>query len=126
MLSARKDKLKKTSRNTSPSETDEVVILAYDADRAPREVEIESRLIASQVVQVEDKLLGQVLLLAEDYPSYTWKHETVLVARHVDASHARHTEVPLDIRVYEWRDESSGGRINVDINVPSARSPTLE
>ena len=61
------------------AEADELVVLANDLRSALGEVEGERRLLCAKVVDVEDKLLGQVLGSAPDDPADTGVDETVLL-----------------------------------------------
>ena len=51
------------------------------------EVQRESRLIGTEVIDMEHKLFGQVLLTPPHNPSNPCIHKTVFVATHVDALH---------------------------------------
>ncbi len=53
------------------AEADELVILANDLGGALREVEREGGLIGAKVVDVEDKLFGEVFGFTPDDPTYT-------------------------------------------------------
>ena len=69
------------------------------------EVERESGLVSAEVVDVEDELVGEVLLVAPYHPANAGIHEPVLVPAYVDAFHQRQPEVLLQLRVQERRDE---------------------
>jgi hypothetical protein len=57
---------------------DKLVVLANDLAGAFAEVEREGSLVGAEVVDVENKLLGQVLGAAPDNPANTGVDETVL------------------------------------------------
>lgn len=59
------------------SEADELVVLGDDLGGSLGEVECEGGLICAEVVDVEDKLLGEVFRGAPDDPTHTWVHEAV-------------------------------------------------
>ena len=61
------------------SETNELVVLADDLGGAFGEVEREGGLVGAEVVDVEDKLFGEVLGSAPDDPAYTRVDESVPV-----------------------------------------------
>ena len=48
------------------------------------EIQVERVVCGTQVVQLKDELLGEILCTAPDDPSYTNSTHTVLVARGVD------------------------------------------
>ena len=83
------------------------------------EVEREGGLVGAEVVDVEDEVLGQVLLAAPDAPADAGVDEAVLVAADVDALHPRQPEVPLQLRVQERRDEPAAGGVHVDGRPPT-------
>jgi len=85
------------------------------------EVEGEGGLVGAEVVDVEDELLRQVLLGPPDAPPDAGVDQAILVPTDVDALHERQTEVPLQFRVQERRDEPATRCVHVDRRVPAAR-----
>lgn len=67
---------------------------------------------------MEDELLRQILLAPPDDPANARVDEAVLVPADIDALHQRQPEVPLELRVEEWRYEPSARGVDVDRHVP--------
>ena len=88
--------------------------------RASGEVKGESWLVGAKVVYMEDEIFGKVFFTAPDCPADAGVDETVLVAANVDAPHERKAEVPLQLWVYERRDETAARRVHMDGCVPAA------
>lgn len=84
------------------------------------EVESECGLIRSKIVNVEDKLIGQVLLVPPHDPPDTGVHQPVLVATHIYTLDQGQPEVPLEFRVQKRGDESATRGIHVNRRVPTA------
>jgi hypothetical protein len=61
------------------AEADELVVLADDLGGALGEVEGEGGLLGAEVVDVEDEVLGEVLVRAPDDPANTGVDEAILV-----------------------------------------------
>lgn len=61
------------------AEADELVVLADDLGGALGEVEGEGGLLGAEVVDVEDEVLGEVLVGAPDDPANTGVDEAILV-----------------------------------------------
>jgi hypothetical protein len=61
------------------SEADKLVVLSNDLTSAAREVEREGRLVRTQVVDVEDEFLREVLGIAPHNPAHTGVNKTVLM-----------------------------------------------
>lgn len=66
-----------------PAEADELVVLTDDLGGAFGEVESERRLVCTEVVNVEDELLGEVFGFTPDDPAYTGVNLWWLVRYHV-------------------------------------------
>ena len=98
-------------------EADEVVVLGEHHRGAGREVEGEGGVGLAEVVLVEDEVVGQVGLLAEDEPADARVDEPELVAGDVDRAHLLEPEVPLGVRVEEGPDEAAGGGVDVERDV---------
>jgi hypothetical protein len=96
-----------------------LVVLRDDLAR-----ERECWLVGAEVVDVEDEVVGEVLLAPPDHPSDAGVDEAVLVPADVDALHQRQPEVPLQLRGQERRDEPAARRVHVDGSVPP-RPPVL-
>lgn len=60
------------------AETDELVVLSHDLGSTLGEVEGEGGLVSTEVVDVEDKVLGEVLGSSPEDPTDTGVDETVL------------------------------------------------
>ena len=52
-----------------------------------REIESESGLISTKIVNMEDKLIRQVLLVPPDDPTNSSIYKSILVATYIDALH---------------------------------------
>jgi hypothetical protein len=61
------------------SEADELVVLANDLGSTLGEIESEGGLVGTEVIDVEDELLGEVFRGTPDDPAYTWVDEAVPV-----------------------------------------------
>lgn len=61
------------------AKTDQLVVLSDDLRRSSGEVEGERSLISTEVVDVEDQLLGEVLGITPDHPANTGIDKAVLV-----------------------------------------------
>lgn len=84
-----------------PPQPEKVVILTEDARGTTREVEVESWLITAEIIQTEHQIIGEFTLVPPHDPSDTGVHQTVLVARYIDALHSRYAEIPLKIREHK-------------------------
>jgi hypothetical protein len=102
--------------------SNKLVVLRDDLAGAFGEVKCEGGLVGAEVVDVEDELVGQVLLVAPDAPADAGVDEAVLMAADVDALDPGETEVPLQLRVEEGRDEAAARRVNVDRRFPAENS----
>lgn len=64
-----------------------------------REVEGESLLIITKIVDVEDKFIRQVFLVPPNHPPYPGIHKTILVTTNVYTLNQWQSEVPFQFRV---------------------------
>ena len=94
-------------------EPDEVVVLRQHHRGTRGEVQRERRVGLAEVVLVEDQVLGEVGLLAEDQPADARVDEAVLVAGDVDRPDLLELEVPLRVGVEEGPDERATGAVDV-------------
>lgn len=96
------------------AEMHEVEVLCDDRVGGAREVQRERVLDRAEVVQLEDQVLGQVLLRPPDDPSDTDVRESKLVSGRVDRHDAGDLEVPQVLRRRERRDERARRAVDVD------------
>lgn len=94
-----------------------MVVLSDDLRSSAREVEGKRCLIGTEVVDVEDEFLGQVLGVAPYNPTDTRVYESVLVSGDVDGRDFGKTEVPEQTGVNEGGNETTRCSIDVDINI---------
>lgn len=94
------------------AEADQLVVLTQNLRGATGEVEGEGSLIGTEVVDVENELLGEVLGVTPDGPADTGVNQTVLVAGYVDGNHTFQSKVPLEVGVDKRSDEAT--RCSVD------------
>ena len=99
------------------AETHEVVVLGEDHRGAGGEVEREGRVRLPQVVLVEDQVLSEIRLLAEDQPADSGIDESELVAGGVDRPYLLQPEVPLRVRIEKRPDEGAAGAVDVEGDV---------
>src|SRR5215472_959163 len=97
------------------------VVLGDDLARRAGEVQRERGQVAAEVVDAEDKVLGQVGHIPPDDPAHAQRREAELVTGGVDRRDPRNLEVPFERRLQKGRDEASRGRVDVDGDV-QARS----
>lgn len=102
------------------AEADELVVLADDLGGALGEVESEGGLVGTEVVDIEDELLGEELGVAPDDPADAGIDEAVLVAGDVDADDVGEAEIPFQLGDDEGRDETTGCGVDVDGGVETA------
>ena len=75
---------------------------------------------AAEVVDVEDKFFGEVVLFSPQSPADAQRRETELMARGVDGFHARKAEVPHELRLDEGREKCAAGSVDVDGDVEAS------
>jgi len=102
------------------AQADKLVVLPNDLTRTAREVERKRRLVGTEVVDVEDKLLREVLCVAPDDPADTRVDEAVLVAGDVDGGDLWQAEVPEQAGVDKGGDEAARCGIDVDVYIDVA------
>jgi hypothetical protein len=78
-------------------------------------------LVAPQVVDVEEQLLGEVLRGPPDGPPDAWVAQAVLVPADVDALHPLVAEVHRQLGVRKRRHKRPARAIHVDGDLPAAR-----
>lgn len=83
-----------------------------------RKVEGKSGLVSSQIVDMKNQFLREILLVTPHYPSNTGIHKPILVATYVDALHQGQPKVPHKVWVQKRRYKSSTCSVYVDGNVP--------
>jgi hypothetical protein len=91
--------------------------LSDDLRSSAGEVEGKGCLIGTEVIDVEDEFLGQVLGVTPYDPTDTRVNESVLVSGDVDRRNFGKTEVPEQTGVNEGGDETTRCSIDVDINI---------
>lgn len=96
------------------AQADQLVILANNMGGTLGEVQSETSLVGSEIIDVEDQLLGQVLGRAPDDPTNTGVDQTVLVSGDVDGDDLLETEVPGQIGLGEGSDKATASGIDVD------------
>ena len=84
------------------------------------EIESESGLISSKVVNVENKFFRQVFLAPPDNPTDSSIDKTIFVATNVNALHKGKSEVPFKLWVQKWCNKSTTSCINMNLGIPSA------
>lgn len=82
-------------------------------------IEGEGWLIRPKIVNMEDELIRQIFLAPPDDPSDSGVDETVFVSTDIDALHQRQPEIPFQLWVQEWCNESTTCRIYMDWSIPS-------
>ena len=105
---------------TAAAQAQEVVVLTDHLVSRPGEVQGERRHVPAEVVHPEDQILRQKVGVAPHHETDTWIGQSVLVAADVDRRHPRETEVPLEVGMQEWHDESSAGPVDMhrDVQAP--------
>ena len=99
------------------AETQEIVVLGDGLAAGAREVQREGGHVAAEIIDVEDQVLGEVLLLAPDHPPAAQGREAELVAGRVDGLDPRNPEIPFELRRAERRQESAAGPVHVNRDV---------
>lgn len=99
------------------AKADQLIVLSDDLRRSAGEVECEGSLISTEVVDVEDQLLREILGITPDHPANTRVDKTILVTRDVDGCDLLKTEIPEQVRVDERSNEATGSGIDVDVDI---------
>lgn len=87
-----------------------------------REIESEGGLFSSKVLDVEDKILRQVIFAPPDYPPDSGIHKTVLMSTNIDTLYQWKTEIPFQLWINEWRNESTTSCVNMNRSIPSGNT----
>lgn len=83
------------------------------------EIEGESGLVSSKIVDMEDEFIRQVFLVPPDDPTNSSINKPILVPTHINTLYKGQPKVPLKIRVNEWGNKPSTRSINMNRSVPS-------
>lgn len=89
------------------AKSDHLVVLRDDVRCTFGKVEGEGSLVSTEVVDVEDELLGKIFWRSPDDPTNTGVDQTIFVARDVDGDYLFELEVPLEVGVDEGSDEAT-------------------
>lgn len=111
------------------AEADELVVLADDLGGTFGEVEGEGGLVGTEVVDVEDELLGEVFGSTPDNPADSWVDESVPVAGPISKSLRGRgvlaylcPEVLIETTFSSLKSHSKSGTTNGATNPPDAAS----
>src|ERR1700722_8813558 len=85
------------------AQSKEIVVLADDLAGGTRKVQREGRHVSTQVVDVEDQILGQIHTVAPYHPSNAQRRQAKLVPRRVDRFDSRQPEIPGESGVAKRR-----------------------
>ena len=99
------------------AQADEVVVLGHDLTGRPREVDLEHGHVATQVGDMEDEVVGQVLLVPPQHPAHPQGCQPELVSRGADRLDPGDTEVPYDAGSAEGGEEGARSAVDVDTDV---------
>src|SRR5579862_9795679 len=102
---------------TVTTQSHEVVVLGDDLPSRTGEVEVEVRHVTAEIVDVEDQLVGKLVLVAPDHPPGAEGGEPELVPRSVDGLHPRDPEVEEDLRGAERGEETAARAVDVDVDI---------
>ena len=105
---------------------DEVVVLGEDEGRAAREVQREGGIALAEVVLIEDELLRELTVVAEDEPADAWIYEPELVTRDVDRLHRGQAEVPREVGIREGEDEAAARGVDVHGHLESTAGEFMQ